>query len=240
MRTMETHQSAVGGDLIKIRQHSEASNMNTHCFSRYLRLCPSARILAALVFILTGSIIAFGQQTTGSIVGTVKDQQGALVTTTTVKATNVDTGYSRSAPVNSYGEYRIDFLPVGKYTVEAVTKGFERFVQQNLALNVDQTLTVDIPLTVGAQSQTITVSEAPPQINTTDAVLGRTIEPSEIIGLPLVNRNAYAELSLVPGVMANNNSPTSNPSGAPTMTVGINSEAIQVNGSPEERRARKE
>ena len=186
--------------------------MNTHCFSRYLRLFPSARILAALVFILTGSIIAFGQQITGSIVGTVKDQQGALITTATVKATNVDTGYSRSAPANGYGEYRIDFLPVGKYTVEAVTKGFERFVQQNLALNVDQTLTVDIPLTVGAQSQTITVSEAPPQINTTDAVLGRTIEPSEIIGLPLVNRNAYAELSLVPGVMANNNSPTSNPS----------------------------
>src|ERR1039457_4668992 len=153
MRTMETHQSAVGGDLIKIRQHSEASNMNTHCFSRYLRLCPSARILAALVFILTGSIIAFGQQITGSIVGTVKDQQGAVVSTATVKATNVDTGFSRSAPTNGYGEYRIDYLPVGRYTVEALAPSFERFVQANSALDVDQTLTVDIPLVVGAQTQ---------------------------------------------------------------------------------------
>jgi hypothetical protein len=205
--------------------------MNTRNLARYFRVSASARVLATLVFILTSSIIAFGQQITGSIVGTVKDQQGALITTATVKAINVDTGYSRSAPVNGSGEYRIDLLPVGRYTVEAVAKGFERFVQQNLALNVDQTLTVDIPLTVGAQSLTITVTEAPPQINMSDAVLGRTIEPEEIIGLPLVNRNAYAELSLVPGVMANNNSPTSNPSGAPTMTVGINSEAIQVNGS---------
>ena len=205
--------------------------METHSFARYLRLCPGTRILAALVIILTGGIVALGQQITGSIVGTVKDQQGALVTTTTVKATNVETGFSRSAPANSYGEYRIDFLPVGKYAVEAVSAGFERFVQQNLALNVDQTLTVDITMTVGAQSQTITVNEAPPLVNTSDAVLGRTIEPSEIIGLPLVNRNVYSELSLVPGVMANNQSPTTNPTGSPQMTVGIASTDVQVNGS---------
>ena len=77
--------------------------MNTHSFTRCLRLSASARILAAFILILTSSIIAFGQQTTGSIVGTVKDQQGAVVNTATVKATNVDTGFSRSAPANGYG-----------------------------------------------------------------------------------------------------------------------------------------
>ena len=205
--------------------------MNTRNLARVLRLSVSTRILAALVFILTGSIIAFGQQTTGSIVGSVKDQQGALVTTATVKAINVDTGFSRSAPANSYGDYRIDYLPVGRYSVEAVAAGFQHFVQQNLALNVDQTLSVDITLTVGAQSQTITVTEAPPVVNTSDAVLGRTIEQAEIIGLPLVNRNVYAELSLTPGVMANSMSPTTNPAGTPNMTVGIASTAVQINGS---------
>ena len=205
--------------------------MNTRHLARYFRVSASARVLATLVLILTCSIIALGQQTTGSIVGTVKDQQGALVATATVKAINVDTGFSRSAPANSYGEYRIDYLPVGKYSVEAVAAGFERFVQQNLALNVDQTLTVDVKLTVGVQSQTITVNEAPPAINTSDAVLGKTIETDELIGLPLVNRNVYAELSLTPGVMANNMSPTSNPSGSPQMTVGIASADVQVNGS---------
>ncbi len=134
---------------------------------------------------------AAGQQITGTIVGTVKDQQGAVVNTATVKATNVDTGFSRSAPTNGYGEYRIDYLPVGKYTVEATAAGFERFVQQNVSLDVDQELTVEITLAVGAQTQTVTVTEAPPTINTSDAVLGRTLEPDEIIGLPLVNRNIY-------------------------------------------------
>ena len=129
------------------------------------------------------------------------------------------------------GEYRIDYLPVGRYTVEATAPSFERFVQQNLALDVDQTLTVEIKLTVGAQTQTVTVDEAPPLVNTSDAVLGRTIEPAEIIGLPLVNRNAYAELSLTPGVMANSYSATGNPNGTPNFVVGIPSADVQINGS---------
>jgi len=58
---------------------------------------------------------------------------------------------------------------VGKYIVEATAPTFERFVQENLALDVDQTLTVEIKLTIGAQTQTVTVTEAPPQVNTSDA-----------------------------------------------------------------------
>ena len=188
-------------------------------------------LFATLVLVLGMSTIAFGQQTTGSIVGTVKDSQGAVINTATVKASNVDTGFSRSAPANGYGEYRIDYLPVGKYTVEAKAPTFERFVQENLALDVDQTLTVEIKLTVGAQTQTVTVTEAPPLVNTSDAVLGRTIEPDEIEGLPLVNRNIYTQVSLTPGVMANNNSPSSNPSGTPTFATGLYVEDVQINGS---------
>src|ERR1019366_4383438 len=185
-----------------------------------VQLRPAGRLIVLFVFAFTFLVIATqvrAQQTTGSIVGTVKDQTGAVVNSATAKATNVDTGYSRVAPTNGYGQYRIDYLPVGKYTVEVESKGFQRVVQQNLTLSVDQTLTVDIALTVGAASQTVTVTEAPPQINTSDAVLGRTIGLDEIIGLPLVNRNIYAELSLTPGVMSNSNSPTTNPSGTPNM-----------------------
>src|ERR1700677_2460858 len=189
------------------------------------------QFLLGLAFILGLSTFAFGQQTTGSIVGTVKDQQGAAVNTATLKATNLDTGYSRSAPANGYGEYRIDYLPVGRYTVEAKAPSFERFVQENLALDVDQTLTVEINLVPGAQTQTVMVTEAPPLVNTSDAVLGRTIEPVEIVGLPLVNRNVYSELSLTPGVMANNMSATANPSGSPGFATGLPTTDVQINGS---------
>jgi hypothetical protein len=205
--------------------------MYTSNLARYWRLCASARILAVLVFIIAGSVIALGQQITGSIVGTVSDPQAAVVGTANVKAVNVDTGFSRSAPTNGYGEYRIDYLPVGRYTIEVTAAGFEKFVQKNLELNVDQTLTVNATLAVGAQTLTVTVNEAPPTVNTSDAVLGRTIEPDEIISLPLVNRNIYSEISLTPGVMANNNSSTSNPTGTPTTATGLYIEDVQINGS---------
>ncbi len=190
------------------------------------------RWILAFVLILSGlSLSSHAQQTTGSIAGTVKDESGAVVPAASVKATNVETGFSRSAPSNGYGQYRIDYLPVGKYKLELEAAGFRRFVQENIALNVDQTQTVEITLSVGASTETITVTSAPPLVNTTDAVLGRTVEGSEIIGLPLVNRNAYSEISLTPGVMANNNSPTSNPSGSPNFTVGLPSADVQINGS---------
>jgi Carboxypeptidase regulatory-like domain len=190
-----------------------------------------AQAVMALVLMIIGSTVMFGQQTTGSLVGTVKDSQGALISTATVKATNLDTGFTRSAPVNGYGEYRIDYLPVGKYSVEASAAGFERFVQKNVDLNVDQELTVEITLAVGAQSQTVTVTEAPPEVNTSDPVLGVTLEPNDIISLPMVNRNIYSEVSLTPGVMANNNSSTSNPTGNPTFATGLYIEDVQINGS---------
>jgi hypothetical protein len=192
----------------------------------------SARFSWALaVLIAVGFAPLHAQQTTGTIIGTVKDQTGALVSTATVKATNVDNGFTRSVKTNSFGEYRIDYLPVGKYTVEADAASFKRFVQQNLTLDVDQLLTLEIPLTVGAVSDTVTVETAPPAVNTSDAILGRTIERDEIVGLPLVNRNIYTEVSLTPGVMANNNSPSANPTGTPTTATGLYIEDIQINGS---------
>ena len=192
-------------------------------FARYLFL------LGVLMFAGVASIYA--QQTTGSIVGTVKDQTSAVVSTASVKATNLDTGYSRVAPTNGYGQYRIDYLPVGKYNVEVTSKGFERFVQENIDLHVDETMTVEVTLTIGAATQTVTVTEAPPLVNLQDAVLGGTLVGDQIIGTPLVNRNVYAEIGLTPGVMANNNSPTSNPNGSPNFTVGLPSANVQINGS---------
>jgi hypothetical protein len=191
----------------------------------------SALAVMALVFMIAGSMAAFGQQITGAIVGTVTDQRGAVVNTATVKATNADTGYTRSAPTNDFGGFRVDYLPVGRYTVEVTAANFKTFVQKNVVLTVDQTQTLEVALQVGSQSQTVTVTEAPPLVNTSDAELGTTIEQSEVIGMPLVNRNAYAELGLTPGVMANSASQGGNPNGTPNFVIGLPSADVQINGS---------
>src|SRR5579862_8483344 len=189
------------------------------------------RLIVLLIFVLAGTPTIFCQQTTGSIVGTVTDQQGAIVNIATVKATNTDTGFTRSAPTNGSGEFRIDYLPVGNYSVEATAAGFKKYVQRNVALTVDQTQTLGITLEVGAVTQEITVTAAPPLVNTSDAELGTTIEQSQVIGLPLVNRNVYAELNMVPGVMANSASQLGNPNVTPNFVIGLPSTAVQINGS---------
>jgi hypothetical protein len=186
--------------------------------------------LLLLLVGLTLALSAEAQQITSTIIGTVADSTGSLVPSATVNATNGATGYSRSVKTDAAGVYRIEYLPVGIYTVSTEAPGFKKFVQQNLALTVDQVQTLNVSLAVGAQNETVTVTEAPPVVNTSSAELGRTIEPAEIVGLPLVNRNAYAELSLTAGVQSNSASAQSNPSGTPNFQIGVPSTQVIVNG----------
>jgi hypothetical protein len=197
--------------------------------------CKFTAILAMGLLALMSALNASAQQITGSIAGTVKDQQGAVVPGASVKATNVDTAFSRVTTTANDGAYRIEYLPVGTYTVEVDTPGFQKFVQQNIVLAVDQTQALNVTLAVGASSQTVTVTSAPALVDTTSATLGRTVQPDEIIGLPLVNRNAYAELSLTPGVQSNSasgstNASNSNPNGTPNYQIGVPSTQVIVNG----------
>jgi hypothetical protein len=205
--------------------------MDARRFAQSLCARTSTRLIALLVFLFAGVSLVSSQQITGTLSGTVNDSQGALVTTATVKATNTSTGYSRSAPVSSDGTYLIQYLPVGSYTVQVDAAGFKRFVQQNVVISLDQTQSLPVTLQVGAQSETVTVTTAPPVVNTSDAELGRTIPQSEVSGMPLVNRNAYSELNLVPGVQSNSMSQQSNPNGTPDFVIGLPSTQVQINGS---------
>jgi hypothetical protein len=189
------------------------------------------RWACAILLLGLATVPIVAQQITGVITGTVTDQSGAMVTGATVRATNVNTGFARNAPTNEYGVYRVDYLPVGTYTIEVNAANFKKFIQKNLALSVDQTLTFPIALEIGAETQTVTVSTAPPLVETSSAELGRTISTTEIAGLPLVNRNVYSQLSLTPGVMANSASSQSNASGTPNFTIGLPSTNVQINGS---------
>ncbi len=193
--------------------------------------CLCAGLAITVLILITAISPLKAQQITGSIVGTVNDQQGAVISGATIKATNTATALSRTMITNGYGQFRLDYLPIGSYTLEVNAKGFKRYIQQNIVLTVDQAQSVPVTLSVGAQTQTVTVTEAPPVVDTSTAELGRTIEPAEIIGLPLVNRNAYAELSLTPGVQANSASPSSNPNGTPNFVIGLPSADVQINGS---------
>ena len=146
------------------------------------------------------------QVTTATIVGTITDSSGAAVPGAQIMATNMGTALARAVQSNGEGEYRIEFLPVGEYSVEVSAAGFRKVVRKNIVLQVDQTARVDVGLSVGQTTESVEVTAAPPLVNTSNVELGRTVENKEIVELPIVNRNVYTLLDLTPGVQRNDNS----------------------------------
>jgi hypothetical protein len=214
-----------GDDVLSLRSASAIRNHpDTANALQWLLAC-----LIALALMLAGTAL-HAQQITGTIAGTVADTEGAVVPRATVTATNVNTGFSRMTNSDDAGNYTIGYLPVGTYSLEVTAQGFKKFVQQNIVVSVDTTQTLNASLAVGAATETIEVTSAPPLINTTSETLGRTVSPAEINTLPLVNRNAYQEISLTPGVQSNSSSMQSNSSGSPNFVIGVPSSQVVVNG----------
>src|ERR1700751_5405071 len=82
--------------------------------------------LVAMLLVLCGVVSADAQQVTGTVTGTVTDSVGAVVPGAQVKATNAATGYIRSTATDNAGAYTIQYLPIGKYTVEITAPGFKK------------------------------------------------------------------------------------------------------------------
>ncbi|MGA2196093.1 MAG: carboxypeptidase-like regulatory domain-containing protein [Bryobacteraceae bacterium] len=143
----------------------------------------------------------------GGIQGTITDPSGAAVAKATVTATNTDTGVATTHITSGTGTYSIQPLQVGTYNVEVTAKGFQRLLQENINVANNSVIGLNLKPSVGGENTTITVTDAPPYINTTDAVLGGTIENNLYASLPLsMNggpRDPTAFQYLMPGVQEN-------------------------------------
>jgi hypothetical protein len=122
----------------------------------------------------------------GAIEGSILDSSGATVSSATVVATNVNTGSVTTRPVTSSGFFSITPLIPGKYTVEVTAPGFQKFKQENLIIDSMRVTGLNVHLKVGATSETITVTDAPPALDTTNATLGGTVENEVYTALPIM------------------------------------------------------
>jgi hypothetical protein len=154
-----------------------------------------AGLFAALLF----SLPAYPQGNTGRILGRVTDQSGGYVSGASVTVTNVAQGTSRTLVTDSSGAYVFISLLPGTYTVKVEAKGFKAFERQNLLLEVGKDMTVDVTLQAGAITETITITEEAPMVDTTSTTLGGTISNEIINDLPLNGRNYQNLISLRPG-----------------------------------------
>ena len=167
------------------------------------------------------------QITSTTMYGQVTDATGSAVPGAQVSATNTDTNLIRTMETNDAGEYRIEFLPVGNYKVEITKEGFKKVVRSGVVLEVNVPARIDARLQLGDMTESVTVTEAVPLINTTSPEIGRTIENAEIENVPLVNRNAYQLLELTPGVQNSSFNP-GQPN--PVITLGYPEQRTFING----------
>jgi hypothetical protein len=151
--------------------------------------------------VLCVSLDGWAQQTTASIRGRVIDASGGVVKDVSLTATEVDTGFSRSVRSGSAGDFVFVELPVGAYRLEAEAKGFQKFLQEGITLDVNQTANVAVQLVVGMTTQIFQVNANASMIETTSTNLGQTVGEREILDLPL-NGRQFTQLGLLqPGVV---------------------------------------
>jgi hypothetical protein len=147
----------------------------------------------------------------GAIRGTVADPSGAVVSGATVTAINTASGTHYSRTTSSDGLYVISPVLPGKYTVTVTASGFQSFKQENLTVNALTVTPLDIQLTLGSQTQQVTVTAAPPALQTTTATLGGVMENREYQNLPILmggqQRDPTAFATLMPGTQSGTRAP---------------------------------
>jgi outer membrane receptor protein involved in Fe transport len=157
--------------------------------------------LGCLLIFVFSTFLVRAQEITGNIHGTVADPSGAVLEGAAVTAKQVETGLTRSAVTDRMGAYLLVELPVGHYKLEVTAKGFERYVQEGISLDVNQSATVAVRLHLGSETQQIDVKSDATLIQNTVSSLGQTVMQREILDLPLDGRN-FSQLGVLqPGVV---------------------------------------
>jgi outer membrane receptor protein involved in Fe transport len=155
--------------------------------------------LAVCATLLLTSRITLAQEVTGGITGTVTDPSGAAVPNATVTATNVQMGTTWPTQTNSAGVYNLPRLPIGEYSVKVAAKGFETVLHPAFQLQMNQIARIDVKLSVGAVTQTVSVTAAPPLLQTDTMQVGLVTSTNFNENLPLATGNFIQLTLLTPG-----------------------------------------
>jgi len=172
------------------------------------------------------SELVYSQNVTASIAGVVVDPSGAVIPSLTVAATNEGTGARFQAVTDADGQYAIRAVPIGAYTLTAEAQGFKRYETHGIRVQVNEVARVDITLSVGATSETVTVSSQIVTVDTSTAVLKSVVDQKRIEDLPLNGRNPTQLMRLVVGTATDWRADTTSGTTYPGVRGGVS-----VNGS---------
>jgi hypothetical protein len=155
--------------------------------------------IAASVLFLAGSFLS-AQDATGRVVGSVTDPTGAAITAAKVTVINTETKVTRETQSDNQGNYQILDLPIGAYSVSVEHPGFSRVVTESQRLNINQSLRIDLKLSVGSTTETVQVQAQAVGVETINATIGQSVTSRPIVNMPLNGRNVLDLALLQPGV----------------------------------------
>lgn len=180
--------------------------------------------LFPILFLLTFHVsLAWAQVTTGTILGTVTDETGAVLPGVTITLTNTDTGLTRTVISNDEGTYRGPSLTLGNYEVQAELAGFQTGVRSGIQLTVGREAVVNIRLSIGEITERVVVQGEASLVETTSSTLIGLVDDRKIRDLPL-NGRSFTQLALLQmGIV--------NPKTTPTNQTGNTGAKISVSGT---------
>ena len=196
-------------------------------------LTRAARLVALVGVVLLFSLSASAQILYGSLTGTVTDTSGAVVPNVAVMITDQGTGAVRGAQANEVGAYSVLNVLPGVYTLTvAKTGNFAGYKQKDIAIDVNHQVRVDVTLQPASVSTQITVTEAPPELQTETAEVNSEISQTQLSQMPETSsqgRSFEALYTLIPGAASvkEQNSTASNPARA----MSLNENGMSMNGN---------
>jgi hypothetical protein len=154
-------------------------------------------IASIIAFVALACSPAFPQESRGTITGRVTDASGAVVVGAEIRAVNRQTASMLSVRTNDAGSYTLPYLAPGTYDLTAEFAGFKKTGHSNVDVRVNDVLSIDFQLEIGAAAETVEVSSGTPLIETNNVSLGLVVAERQIKDLPLQAGNAN-ELVLLP------------------------------------------
>ena len=195
--------------------------------ARRSQLCLNATCLGTIVVLFAmcfSATLVSAQGTGGRILGRVSDPSGAVLANANIVATNDATGVSHTATSNDSGDYVFPDLPVGTYSLTFDLTGFKKVIRHAITLDVNQVITLNMSMQLGATQEVVDVTSEAPLVDTSSTQLGAVVNNRSVNELPLNARDTYQFLQLQPGVQSQLGS-----SGG-TFYGSTDSGAVSVNG----------
>src|SRR6202048_2603635 len=159
-------------------------------------------VLSLLLAMLCSAPFAGAQSTGGRIRGTVIDSSGAAVSGANLALINEGTNVTANAVSGNNGEDIFLEGRVRTYDMEVAQQGFKRYTRKGIVVNLNEVVSLDVPLQIGGATETVEVTGTPPVVDTTSTQLGAIVNSRSSTQLPLNQRDVYQLLQLQPGVQS--------------------------------------